>query len=91
MQIRTLTQNRSDLDDVMQQMYREFGLTGRAYAMKDVIRIVSRITGEDFEPFFSKYVTGTERLPLEAYLKDVGMEANIEYDQKTSESSVCCP
>lgn len=81
-QIRNLTQNRSGLDDVMQQMYREFGLTGRAYAMKDVIRIVSQITDEDFEPFFRKYVAGTERLPLEAYLKNAGMEVNIEYDQK---------
>lgn len=80
-QIRNLTQNRNGLDDVMQQMYREFGLTGRAYAMKDVIRIVSQITDEDFEPFFCKYVTGTERLPLEAYLKDAGMDVTIEYGE----------
>lgn len=80
-QIRNLTQNRNGLDDVMQQMYREFGLTGRAYAMKDVIRIVSQITDEDFEPFFCKYVIGTERLPLEAYLKDAGMDVTIEYGE----------
>ena len=63
-QIRSLTENRSSLDAVMQQMYREFGLTGIPYTMNDVIRIVSRMTGEDFKPFFRKYVTGTEQLPL---------------------------
>ena len=82
LQIRNLTQNRRSLDDVMRRMYREFGLTGRAYMMRDVIRIVSQITGEDFEPFFRKYVMGTERLPLEVYLKDAGMDIEIEYGKR---------
>ena len=82
LQIRNLTQNRSSLDDVMKQMYREFGLTGRAYAMKDVIRIVSRITGEDFKPFFRKYVMGTERLPLEEYLKAAGVDVEIKSGER---------
>ena len=82
LQIRNLTQNRSSLDDVMKQMYREFGLTGRAYTMKDVIRIVSRITGEDFKPFFRKYVMGTERLPLEEYLKAAGVDVEIKSGER---------
>ncbi|MDE0011220.1 MAG: sigma-70 family RNA polymerase sigma factor [Candidatus Poribacteria bacterium] len=82
LQIRNLTQNRNSLDDVMRQMYREFGLTGRAYAMKDVIRIVSRITGENFKPFFRKYVVGTERLPLEEYLKAAGVDVEIKSGEK---------
>ena len=82
LQIRTRTQNRSSLDDVMKQMYKEFGLTKKTFAMDDVIRIVSQIAGEDFEPFFNKYVTGTERLPLEKYLKTAGIDAQIESDEK---------
>ena len=81
-QIRKRTKNRSSLDDVMKQMYREFGLTDTAYKMDDVIRIVSQIVGEDFEPFFSKYVMGTERLPLEEYLKDVGMDVEIDFGER---------
>ncbi len=80
--IRSLTENRSSLDDVMKQMYRKFGLTGVPYTMNDVIRIVSQITGEDFKPFFRKYVTGTEQLPLEAYLKDAGVEVEIEFGER---------
>ncbi|MDE0423645.1 MAG: sigma-70 family RNA polymerase sigma factor [Candidatus Poribacteria bacterium] len=82
LQIRNLTKNRSSLDDVMQQMYREFGLTDTAYTMDDVIRIVSQVAGENFEPFFSKYVTGTERLPLEEYLKDVGVDVEIDLGER---------
>ena len=82
LQIRSLTENRRSLDDVMKQMYRKFGLTGVPYTMNDVIRIVSRITGEDFKPFFSKYVTGTEQLPLENYLKDAGVAVEIEFGEK---------
>ena len=82
LQIRTLTQNRSSLDDVMKQMYREFGLTDDTFTIGDVIRIVSQIAGEDFKPFFHKYVTGTERLPLEQYLKAAGMNAEIAFGER---------
>ena len=82
LQIRKLTKNRNSLDDVMKQMYREFGLTGSKYTIEDIIRIVSEIAGEDFEPFFKKYVSGTERLPLAEYLTDAGINAMIEFGEK---------
>ena len=82
LQIRNLTKNQSSLDDVMKQMYREFGLTDVTYTINDVIRIVNQIAGEDFKPFFSKYVNGTERLPLEQYLKAAGMNAKIAFGER---------
>ena len=82
LQIRSLTQNWKSLDDVMKQMYLEFGLTGNKYTMRDVIRIVSRIVGEDLESFFCKYVVGTDRLPLEEYLRDAGVDANVEFSEE---------
>ena len=82
MQIRNLTKNRNSLDAVMQQMYREFGLTGNQYTIDDIIRIVSEIAGEDFEPFFGKYVIGTECLPLAEYLTDVGLDVEIAFGEK---------
>ena len=82
LQIRKRTHNRSSLDDVMKQMYQAFGLTGIKYTVNDVMRIVSQIAGEDFEPFFCKYVTETERLPLEKYLMDAGVNANAEFGEE---------
>ena len=82
LQIRSRTENRSSLDDVMKQMYSKFGLTGIPYTMNDVIRIVSRMTGADFKPFFRKYVTGTEQLPLAEYLKEAGVDAEIKFGER---------
>ena len=80
-QIRKLTQNQKSLDDVMKQIYREFGLTDTPCTMDDIIRIVSQITGEDFKPFFDNYVSGTKQLPLAEYLRDAGIDAQIEFDE----------
>ncbi len=82
LQIRKLTKNKSSLDDVMKQMYREFGLTGNEYTMNDVIRINSQIADEDFEPFFKKYVSGTERLPLVEYFTNAGIDVEIAFGEK---------
>ena len=82
LQIRKRTQNRSSLDDVMQQMYREFGPTDDLFTMNDVIRIVSQIAGENFKPFFNEYVTGTERLPLEEYFTDAGLDVEIAFGER---------
>ena len=82
LQIRNLTKNRNSLDDVMQQMYREFGLTESQYTIDDIVRIVSEIAGEDFGSFFKKYVIGTERLPLAEYLSGVGVDAEIEFGEQ---------
>ena len=77
-QIRKLTQSQRNLDDVMKQMYQEFGATDEKYTMDDVIRIVTDIAGKDFEPFFRKYVSGTERLPLAEYFGEIGLDVQIE-------------
>ncbi|MDE0397853.1 MAG: M1 family aminopeptidase [Candidatus Poribacteria bacterium] len=82
LQIREHTQNRKSLDDVMKQMYQEFGLTGNEYTMNDVIRIVSQIADEDFELFFKKYVSGTERLPLADYFTNAGINVKIAFGEK---------
>ena len=82
LQIRKRTQNRSSLDDVMQQMYQAFGLTDAVFTMNDVIRIISQIAGENFKPFFNEYVVGTERLPLEKYFEDAGLDVEIKFGER---------
>ena len=82
LQIRTFTENRNSLEDVMTQMYREFGLTERKYTMDDIVKVVNQIAGEDLQPFFQKYVAGTERLPLAEYLRDAGFDAEIAFGEE---------
>ena len=82
LQIRKQTRNQNSLEDVMTQMYREFGLTERKYTMDDIVKVVNQIAGEDLQPFFQKYVAGTERLPLAEYLKDAGFDAEIAFGEE---------
>ncbi len=77
-QIRKLTQGQKSLDDVMRWMYQEFGTTGETYTIDDVIRIVTDVAGKDFELFFRRYVSGTERLPLAEYFGEAGLDVQIE-------------
>jgi predicted metalloprotease with PDZ domain len=73
-QIRKLTDNTRNLDDLMRQMYEEFGRTGRQYCVEDVIRIANDIAGKDLGEFFKEYVEGTEELALEEAFADIGLE-----------------
>ncbi|MBI1930366.1 PDZ domain-containing protein [Candidatus Poribacteria bacterium] len=86
LQIRNLTDNQKSLDDVMKQMYREFGVTGKKYTMRDVIRIVNEIAGEDLEEFFIRYVSETERLPLAEYFLHAGLDVQVELGEELPDS-----
>ena len=77
-QIRKLTQGQKSLDNVMKQMYKEFGTTEEKYTIDDVIRIVTNVADKDFEPFFRKYVLGTARLPLAEYFGDAGLYVVVD-------------
>ncbi len=77
-QICKLTQGQKSLDNVMKQMYKEFGTTEEKYTIDDVIRIVTNVADKDFEPFFRKYVLGTARLPLTEYFGDAGLHVVVD-------------
>ena len=36
------------------------------------------LRGADFEPFFSKYVSGLEKLPFTEYFGDAGLAVDVE-------------
>ena len=48
-------------------------------SLPDFAQLISQ---EDLEPFFCKYVAGTDQLPLEEYLRDAGMDANVEFSEE---------
>jgi len=77
-QIRKLTNNIKNLDDLMRQMYHEFGKTGKEYSMEEVIRIANGITRTDHAEFFTRYIEGTDELPLEEYFGYMGLDLRKE-------------
>lgn len=76
--IRRASANRRSLDDLMRSLFRRFGGSERVYTTDDVIREASRLSGKDQTTFFSRYVNGSERVPLEQCFGDAGLDARVE-------------
>ena len=81
LQIRHLTKNRKNFNHVLQQMYRKFPDNSIEYTQRDIIRIVSKVAGKDFDRFFETYVTGKERLPLSEYFAKAGLNVQVTSEE----------
>lgn len=62
-ELRSLTKGKVSLDDWMKYLCDEFGRSKRLTA-PDLISALEEVSGHDFESFFSKYVSGSQFLPI---------------------------
>ncbi len=76
--IRKVTANKVSLDDVMRYLYQNYALQSRGFADDDLQRVVEKLTGKDFAPFFQRYVSGLVELPYKEILSLAGLETSIE-------------
>lgn len=84
LEIRTRTEGRKSLDDVMRLMYERFYeapaatyyLPGRGYKERDILEAVNEVSGGDFEDFFRRYVEGVDPLPYATVLAKAGLVLN---------------
>ena len=80
--IRSRTQSRKSLQDVLVEMYHKFYESpptsyygpGNGYTEADILAAANAVMGEDCRAFFERYVSGTEPLPYAETLKLAGME-----------------
>jgi len=84
MELRSRSAGKADLDDVMRTMYERFPLSGPGYTQADLISVMDELSGSSFAEYFARHIDSTERLPLEASLKTVGLEL---YFKATEEDS----
>jgi predicted metalloprotease with PDZ domain len=61
------------LDDVLRTLYADFAKKGRNVTPEDFQKVCETAAGGTLEPFFAKFVRGTEELDYDAALKAVGM------------------
>jgi predicted metalloprotease with PDZ domain len=86
LQIRSSTQGRKSLLDMMRYLYQQFYQApaatyygpGRGYDENDVLQALDSVTGSDFAQFFARYVSGTEALPYQETLALAGFELHSE-------------
>jgi len=86
LEVRSRTQGRKSLLDVMHYMYHQFYEApattyygpGRGYEEKDLVEALDSVTGSDFAPFFERYVSGTDALPYQETLALGGLQLLTE-------------
>ena len=67
----------TSLDAVMRALWNRYGQTGIGVGEDDIAWLVSELCGRDMQPFFERYVTGTEDPPVDALLDAVGIELHL--------------
>ena len=81
--IRSSTDNKKSIDDVMRTLFKKYGGTANGYNLEELQYLMSEASGSDQTEFFNRYIKGVERIPLGDYLNLGGFSA-IEENGKIS-------
>lgn len=74
LEIRSATDNKKSLDDVMRLLYERFALPKPGYKDSDIRSVVSEVAGRDMRDWFRDYVEGQKDLPFAVLLPKLGIE-----------------
>jgi predicted metalloprotease with PDZ domain len=72
LEIRHQTENKKSLDDVMLALNAD-AQKGKSFRDEDLIGLVQKYSGADLKDFYSRYIAGTDTLPLNHYLSYMGV------------------
>lgn len=76
--LRSKTAGRVSLDNLMRELWKRHGATGRGVEKGEIPRLAEEISGLRLKPLFAAWVHGNEDLPLAALFKAVGIELQWE-------------
>jgi predicted metalloprotease with PDZ domain len=66
--------NQRSLDDVMRQMWQQFGQAEIGFTPEQLQAVIQSVAGMDLDDFFGRYVDGTQELPFNQYLEPFGLQ-----------------
>ena len=78
--IRDRHQNRRSLDDVMRQLWEEFGTVEVGFTPEQLEGAIAAVADADLRDFFQRFLHTTEELPLNDYLAPFGLRVVPETD-----------
>lgn len=67
-EIRSKTDGKKSLDDVMAYMYKHYPRDKKLYEIDDISKAIDVTTGVDFSDFLDKYVVGVRAIPISNYV-----------------------
>lgn len=76
--IRGDTKGTASLDHLMHNLYQAYYKKGAGFTTKNLIDAINKLTGMDYHPFFSKYVSGTAPLPYNEMLQSIGLRVDLQ-------------
>jgi predicted metalloprotease with PDZ domain len=79
--IRQRTQNRRSLDDVMRQLWQQFGRDEIGFTAAQLQTLLATVAGTNLDDFFQRYIFGTQELPFDEYLDPFGLQVKPETDK----------
>ena len=79
LKIRAEHNNTRSFDDVMRQLWQDFGKDEIGFTAVQLQAVIENIADADLHDFFDKYVHGTEELPFEEYLEPFGLQLKIDF------------
>lgn len=80
--IRVRHNNQRSLDDVMRQMWQQFGQDEIGYTPEQLQQVIESVAGLDLADFFELYIDGTEELPFNKYLEPFGLHVVAEQEDE---------
>ncbi|MBH8554542.1 M61 family metallopeptidase [Nostocaceae cyanobacterium CENA357] len=80
--IRARHGNQHSLDDVMRQMWQQFGQAEIGYTPEQLQKVIESVAGVNLADFFQRYIDGTEELPFNQYLEPFGLQLVAEQEEE---------
>lgn len=71
--IRMKYQNQRSLDDVMRQMWEQFGKAEVGFTQEHLKSVLESVSGFELTNFYDRYIHGTEELPFDEYFVGFGL------------------
>lgn len=75
--LRHHSNNEKSLDDLMRQLWQDYGKPGNGVPEGQIEQLASDIAGKDLKEFFQRYLYNTEDLPLSDLMQDLGIEFKL--------------
>jgi len=85
-EIRSRTNNKKSLDDVMLALNAE-AKKGKTFKDDELIGKIEKIVELDLQPFYKKYIAGTDALPIDEYLKKMGIGKRFSLHEESSDGN----
>jgi predicted metalloprotease with PDZ domain len=98
LKIRTASRGEKTVDDVIRKLYDQYvvgpskqgkGPIGVGYPENGILQALNEITGEDWKPFYSSYISGVEELPFKEVLEAAGLAARSRSSIRPTSASTC--